>query len=171
MNWIPLVGGGLLTFGLFFFLAGRFLPRHRTSTRTIWIRQPPDAVFSLLVDVSRFPQWTSQVLKVELLGPLEGREVSRQSFKGGGVATITTTESVRPSRLVRVMSDPGSPFSRSWSYAFTAVNGGCTVVLTERVEYANPIFFVIARLCGINRPVAPHLEEIATQFGDIADIR
>jgi len=89
--------------GLFF--VGWMLPVTTTTTRSVSLHQPPDAVFAVLVDVKNLAQWNRNTEKVEVLPPVDGKETTKQIFKGGMTMTIITTESAPPHHLVREMGD------------------------------------------------------------------
>ena len=94
-----ITGCGIVVLSLLVYIAGSFLPAQHTIVRKIQLRQSPDSVFDLLADIVLMPQWTRNTQKVVMLAPVEGREVTRQTFKGGMTMTITTSESVRPNKL------------------------------------------------------------------------
>lgn len=46
------------------------------------LKQTPDAVFALLTDLPNMPKWNRNLEKVETLPPIDGKEATRQTFKG-----------------------------------------------------------------------------------------
>ena len=72
------------------FAIGYVLPAHTTHTRTITIKQAPAVVFALLADVQGMPKWNRNMEKVEMLPPANGKEATKQTFKGNMVMTIIT---------------------------------------------------------------------------------
>ena len=107
---------------------------------------------------------------VEVLTPVEGRKVTRQTFKGGMVMAVITAESLRPSKLVRTMTDDKGPFAGTWSYEFVPVKGGCRVALTEQGEFRNPAFRALARVFGLTKYADEHLQDLAAKFRETAAI-
>lgn len=132
-------------------LAGYALPAQTTVSRSITLHQSPEAVFAVLADVGDFPHWNHNTEKVEVLPPENGKQVSRQTFRGGMTMKIVTTQSVPPRRLVRRLDDPDGPFTGSWTYDLTPVQGGCRIVLTEVAEFKNPLYRVLTRIFGSSK--------------------
>jgi len=85
------------------FAIGFISPAHTTHTRTIKLKESPDKVFAVLADIPNMPKWNRNMEKVEMLAPVDGKETSRQTFKGGMDMVITTTEGSPPNHLVRAI--------------------------------------------------------------------
>ncbi len=169
MKWILYLVVALAVLIGAIFLAGYALPATTTVSRSITLRQPPEAVFAVLADVQKIADWNRNTEKVEMLPPRKGRETTRQTFKGGMTMTIVTTESVPPGHLVRAMGDnDDGPFVGSWSYEISPVEGGSRVVLTEVATFKNPIFRVLTRVFGQTKYMDEHLEDLAKRFGENA---
>ena len=102
---------------------GYALPAKTTISRSITLKQSPEAVFAVLADLPRLAEWNRNTDKVEMLPPVNGKEASKQTFKGGMTMTIVTAESAPPHRLVRAMGDDGGPFVGSWTYEICSRRG------------------------------------------------
>jgi uncharacterized protein YndB with AHSA1/START domain len=171
MKWIPyaivivavLIGAT--------FLIGYALPAQTTVSRSIILKQSPEAVFAALADLPHLAEWNRNTEKVEMLPPVNGKEASKQTFKGGMVMTVVTTESTPPNRLVRAMGDAGGPFVGTWTYEISPADGGSKVALTEVAEMQNPLFRVMTRIFGQTKYIDEHLEDLAKKFGETATIR
>ena len=59
----------LLAIGISF-----LLPAQARHTRVLTLKQTPEAVFTVLSDVEKFPAWNRNVEKVERLPPIDGKE-------------------------------------------------------------------------------------------------
>jgi uncharacterized protein YndB with AHSA1/START domain len=141
------------------------LPAHTTHTRTATLRQPPAKVFTVLADVQNMARWNRNTEKVELLPPVEGKEATRQTFKGGMVVTVITAESLPPNRLVRILGDAHAPFSGSWRYKITATAaGGSDVELTEISEISNPFYRLLVKIAGPTKYLDQHLEDLSKEL-------
>lgn len=147
------------------------IPAHQTHTRTTTLKQTPDAVFALLADLPSFPKWNHNMVKIEMLPPVDGKEATRQTFKGNMQMTIITTETMPPKHLVRSMGDIGGPFEGSWTYEITPTADGSQIVLTEQATMNNAFFRLMVRLFGPTKYLDEHLEDMAKQFGETAVIR
>ncbi len=147
------------------------IPAHQTHMRTTALKQTPDAVFMLLTDLPNFPKWNRNMTKIEMLPPVNGKEATRQTFKGNMQMTIITSESTPPQHLVRSMGDIGGPFEGSWTYEISPTADGSQIVLTEQMTMNNAFFRLMARLFGQTKYMDEHLEDMAKHFGETAVIR
>jgi hypothetical protein len=112
-------------------------------------------------------KWNRNTEKVEALPPVNGKETTQQTFKGGMVMVVTTTESIASNRLVRTLGDARAPFSGSWTYQITGTpNGGSQIELTEQSEIAKPLYRFMVKLFGATKYLDEHLEDLAGQFGE-----
>jgi uncharacterized protein YndB with AHSA1/START domain len=147
------------------------IPAHQTHTRTTTLKQTPDAVFALLTDLPNFPKWNRNMVKLEMLPPVDGKEATRQTFKGNMQMTIITTESMPPKHLVRSMGDIGGPFEGSWTYEISPTADGSEIVLTEQATMNNAFFRLMVKLFGPTKYIDEHLGDMAKHFGETAVIR
>ncbi|HEY2615305.1 MAG TPA: SRPBCC family protein [Chthoniobacterales bacterium] len=148
------------------YLIGSAIPAHQTHTRVITVRQTPENVFALLSDLPNFPKWNRNTVKLEMLPPIEGKEATRQTFKGNLVMTIVTSESTPPTRLVRSMGDNRGPFEGSWTYEISRTADGSQIVLTERSTMKNPLYRLMRKMFGPTKYMDEHLQDIAKNFGE-----
>ncbi|MGZ5564331.1 MAG: SRPBCC family protein [Chthoniobacterales bacterium] len=147
------------------------LPENTTHTRTIALKQSPDAVFALLTDMPNLPKWNRNMEKVEMLAPIDGKEATREYFKGKMQMTVITSESTPPTHLVRTIGDNNTPFSGSWTYEIKPANGGSEVTLTEKSHIKNPFFRLMIKIFGATKYMDEHLQGMAEHFGETATIR
>src|SRR4051794_14589039 len=101
MKWIFPLLSLIILIVVLLLVAGMALPRHTTQTRTIVLKQSPEKIYAVLADIPNIPKWNRNMAKTEILSPIDGKEVSRQTFKDGTVMTVVTTESSPPAHLVR----------------------------------------------------------------------
>lgn len=147
------------------------IPAHQTHTRTATYTRPPEDVFALLTDLPNFPKWSRNMVKIEMLPPIDGKEATRQTFKGNMTMTIITSESTPPKHLVRSMGDVGGPFEGSWIYEITPTADGSQVVLTEQSTMNSVFFRLMAKLFSPTKYLDEHLEGMAKNFGETVVIR
>jgi uncharacterized protein YndB with AHSA1/START domain len=153
------------------YLYARSIPAHQTHTRTTTLKQPPEAIFALLTDLPNFPTWNRSMVKIEMLPPVDGKEATRQTFKGNMQMTIITSESTPPKHLVRSMGDIGGTFEGSWTYDIAPTADGSEIVLTEQATMNNPFFRLMVKLFSPTKYMDEHLEGMAKHFGETAVIR
>ncbi len=159
----------LLAGGAYFYATS--LPEQTTHTRSITLQQSPAAVFALLTDMENMPKWNRNMEKIEILPPIDGKEATRQYFKGNMQMTIVTSESTPPSHLVRRMGDNNGPFAGSWTYEIKPTNSGCDVVLTEDSHMKNPLFRLMSKIFGETKYLDEHLADMGKHFGETVTIR
>lgn len=169
MKWILRLVVFVVVLAAVVFVIGLALPAHTTHTRVISLaQQPPAKVFAALADISGMAKWNRNTEKIEMLPPVNGRETSRQTFKGGTVMTVTTSESSPPNHLVRTLGDEHSPFIGSWTYQIWPEGNGSRVALTEDSQIRNPFFRLMIKVFGPTKYMDEHLEDLATHFGESA---
>lgn len=171
MKWILGIFSALVLLAAIAFLAGMLIPAEQTHVRTLTLAQPPEKVFAVLADIPHMPSWNHSLEKVEMLAPVNGKEVSRQTFKSGMIMEITTMESTPPRHLVRTMGDSGGPFVGNWSYEITPEGNGSKIVLTEHSTMKEAMFRVLSKLFGPTKYMDEHLRDLAAHFGERAVIR
>src|ERR1700716_2184032 len=142
------------------------IPAHQTHIRTTALKQTPEAIFALLTDLPNFPKWSRNMVKIEMLPPVDGKEATRQTFKGNMQMTIITSESTPPKHLVRSMGDNSGPFEGSWTYDISPTADGSQIVLTEQMTMNNAFFRLMAKLFGPTKYMDEHLEDMARHFGE-----
>ena len=152
------------------YLFGLTIPGNQMHTRRISLEEKPEAVFALVADVQNMPKWNHSLEKVELLPPIDGKEATRQTFKGNLQMTILTAESRPPHHLVRSMGDVDGPFVGSWTYAITPAGKGSEVALTEQSQVKNPVTRLMMKLFGETKYMDEHLQDLAKHFGETAAI-
>jgi hypothetical protein len=167
MKRIALVLGALVILALLAIATSFVLPAQTKHTRVIALKQTPEAVFTVLSDVGKFPSWNRHLEKVEILPPIEGKEATKQTFKRGMTMTIVTTESLAPTHLVRTVRDVSdNAFVGSWNYEITPTNEGCELALTEKFYSKKPFFRLMTWLSGSTRYIDQHLVDLARHFGE-----
>ena len=172
MKWLLYLAVALALLVAAIFCIGYALPAQTTVSRSITLKEKPAIVFAALADLQHMAEWNRNTEKVEMLPPVNGQEASKQTFKGGMVMAVITSESNPPNHLVRELGNRGGPFVGSWTYDLTATDaGGTRVVLTEVARFKNPFFRVMTRIFGQTRYIDQHLEDLARKFGETATIR
>ncbi len=171
MKWILRILSILIILFVLAFAIGFALPVNSEHTRTITLKQTPEAIFAVLADVQRFPEWNRNLQKIEMLPPTDGKETTRQTFKGNVVMTIVTSASNPPKHLVRSMGDVGGPFVGSWTYEIAPTAEGSDVMLKEHSEIKNPFFRVMICIFGPTKYMDEHLVDLAKRLGETVAVR
>jgi uncharacterized protein YndB with AHSA1/START domain len=167
MKWITRVLGALFILVLLAIATSFALPAQTKHTRVIALKQTPEAVFTALSDVEKFPTWNRNLDKIDILPPIDGKDATKQTFKGGMTMTVVTTESLAPTHLIRAIRQAsGNGFSGSWTYDITPTNDGCEVALTEKSFTPNRMFRLMLWLSGSTRYIDQHLVDLGRHFGE-----
>jgi uncharacterized protein YndB with AHSA1/START domain len=124
-------------------VVGWLLPVGHSATRTLVLEAPPDRVFAMVSDASRYPEWNSAVERVEVSGePAAGQRV--RLFGPEGEIPLTVEMLEAPSRMITRI-DPGLPFGGTWTYDLRPSGDGTRISITEDGEVYNPLFRFMAR--------------------------
>jgi hypothetical protein len=158
--------GAVLILALLAFATSFALPAQTRHTRAIALKQAPEAVFTVLSDVEKFPEWNRNLEKVEILPAIDGKEATRQIFKGGRTMTVVTSESLAPTHLVRSVREISGNITGSWTYEITPTNDGCEVALTEKSHIPNPLLRLTVWLSGSTHYIDQHLVDLGKHFGE-----
>lgn len=156
---------------LFFFIVatttGALISPGHTTALTAVIPAERQAVWDLLDDVANYPEWNPIVKQTEMLDPVGGSRVWRETDPGGG--TITFREiAVEPpaSRIVEVYDDE-APYEARWDYSLEEENGNTRLTIMETGEIPNPFLrFVMRFIVGNDRFQRTYFESIAEHFGE-----
>jgi uncharacterized protein YndB with AHSA1/START domain len=167
LGWCLMVAGLLAGLVSVATIVGCFLPRGHMATRTLALKQPPEAVWTVLRTGEDYPKWWSIVKTVERQPGADGRELWRLDYMDGNRFVLEVAEAASPSRLVMRIDDVNKLFSGQWDYALEPADGGSRVTLTERGEVANPLIRLMARLMmDPHMYIDVHLKALAAKFGE-----
>ena len=132
---------------------GVSLPQSHVASGEATLPVPPAAVFAAVTEVDRYPDWRTDVDRIEVLStaPLRWREHS-----GGDAIMFEAVESHAPDRFVVRIADPDLPFGGTWTYDLSPDPGGTRLLIVERGEVYNPVFrfasrFVFGHTATIDR--------------------
>jgi hypothetical protein len=116
-----------------------FLDRDEIS---LWIDAPPDAVYGLVSDVTRTPEWSPEIVACEWVDGAQGPAVGARFKARNKISWMSWSN-----EPVVEVADPGREFAFSrrertggevlWRYRFEAAGTGTT--LTESYEVTRPI--------------------------------
>ncbi len=141
-KWLLLVA--LVVAGIFVLIIviGALLPKKHMVSRTASLRQPAEAVWSL---ISGPPTWRPDVRNYEEMPINDGHRMWRETYMNGQIITYEAIESTAPRRLVVRIADPALPFGGTWTYDITPSGQSCSLTITEDGEVYNPLFRFVSR--------------------------
>jgi uncharacterized protein YndB with AHSA1/START domain len=147
---------------------GWMLPKAHVASRSLTLRQVPEAVWEAVTRVERAPEWRRDLKRVDLLEPAGGRRRWRESGKNG---TLTLAEDLAepPRRWITRIDDPSLPFGGRWVFELEPVNGGTRLRITEEGEVYHPLFRFMSRFVfGHHATLETYLRQLAARFGESA---
>jgi uncharacterized protein YndB with AHSA1/START domain len=165
MRWLLVILTAVGVAVLLVLAAGLLLPKEHTARSHALINASPDSIWRALTDVEAFPSWRSDVARVELLSPSDGRRRWREVGKHG---TITFEEVMAqpPRRLIGRIADPSLPFGGSWTYDVAPEGTSSRVTITEAGIVHNPLFRFMSRFVfGHHATQEAYLRALGRKFG------
>jgi uncharacterized protein YndB with AHSA1/START domain len=165
MKWVLIVVGSLAALVAVAFIVGSMLPRGHVVSRTLLLKQTPEAVWQVITDYEAIPSWHADIKSVVRMPDRNGRGVVKESF-GGMEVTLEDEVVEPPRRLVRRIVDDSLPFGGRWTHEITPTAEGCALKITEDGFVNNPLFRLISRLMGQSGSINGVLTSLARKFGE-----
>jgi uncharacterized protein YndB with AHSA1/START domain len=165
IRWLLYAVAGLAGLVAVLLVIGWLLPVGHRATVSRTIEADPDRVFRVIAEFARYPEWRTDVDRVEVSGPDGVGQVVRE-FGGHGEIPYRVEALDPPRRLVmRITGD--LPFGGSWTYVTTPEGADrTTVTITEDGEVYNPLFRVLSRFVfGHTATMDTYLRDLARRFG------
>lgn len=149
-------------------LIGSQLPRKHVATRSIVLRQSPQAVYAVIRAFASDPSWRTDVKRIEVQQQADGRTHFQEDGKNGSV-NYEVAEDVPNERIVTRILDTNLGYSGQWIYVLAPENGGTRVTITEDGEVSNVIFRFMSRyVFGNTATLDQYLTSLAKKFGETA---
>ena len=169
LGWIPVLVGVLVGLLVPILVTGMLLPKAHVVSRSLNIHAPPEKIWQVISDFQSVPTWHPGVIRAERLPDRDGREVWRETYKGGHPIKLETTELLPPRRLVRSMADANGPFTGQWEFELTPADEGCRLTITEKGEVARPLSRLVFRwFMSPAMYLEKYLKALAAKFGGAA---
>lgn len=144
MRWILYIAAALAIAAILVVVIGYSLPKAHSATVSTTVPLPPDAVYTLLSDVDRYPSWRPGVKSLQRQGDRDGRPAWTEEVSGMKIP-LYFERMERPSLLVSRIADPSLPFGGTWTYRIQPAPVGSSVTITEDGEVYNPFFRFMSR--------------------------
>ena len=166
MRWALGIVGVLVALVLLVVVVGALLPRSHIAAMSARYAAAPDALWRSIMNVRAFPQWRTDITRVELLPDEDGKLGWREHGKKDAI-TYRVLESEPPRRLVTRIVDKGLPYGGTWTYELVPDGTGTRLTITERGEIYNPIFRVVSRFfLGYTSTIDGMLRALGTKHGE-----
>jgi hypothetical protein len=123
---------------------GVMLPKEHTASRAVRFRPQPAALFGVVSDFAKYPEWRSGVTNVEVQGPVGVGAIVREHGPNGDIPyRIEVFEP--PSKIVMRIADTSLSFGGTWTLEVFQNDSGSELVITENGEVYNPIFRFLSK--------------------------
>ena len=139
MRWILWIVAGIALLVLIVAIAGALLPKAHTASRTARVSMPPDALYTLLSDVDKFPSWRGDLKSLQRRPDREGKPAWVEEVSGMKIPMFFERME-RPSLLVGRIDGTDLAFGGTWTYRIQPAPGGSDLTITEDGEVYNVIF-------------------------------
>ena len=167
MKWLLVVVALLALMVASMFLTGVLIPVRHSATRAAEFRESPQVLWQAITDYKQFPQWRSDVVRVEPLPSPNSLPAHREWDRHGHSLPIETIEFSPPVRLVGRIADPSLPFAGTWTFEISPHADGTVVRIRENGEIRNPIFRFLTRFVfGYTATIETYLRDLGRKFGD-----
>ena len=166
MRWIVIVVGSVVGLVALIALIGTMLPRDHVASVTARIAAKPAEVWTTITTPAAFPEWRSDVKRVELLPSTAAGPSWREHGRNGSI-TFAVDAWDPPVRFVTRIADKGLPFGGSWEHRVEPDGATASrVTITERGSIYNPVFRFVARFfVGYTASLKGYLNALARRFG------
>jgi hypothetical protein len=145
-------------------LSGYMLPVEHTAAGSVELAAAPDDVFAVLTDFESYPDWRTDVTRVDVTGERGAGQVIRE-FGGNGEIPYRIEAFAPPTEFMTRIADPDLPFGGTWTYELRRSGAGTMLTITEDGEVYNPIFrFMSAYVFGHTATIEQFLHDIEARM-------
>lgn len=149
-------------------LIGSRLPKTHTASRSIFLHQSPQNVYSVIRDFASAPNWRPDVTRIDVEIQPNGRVHFREEGKNGTV-NYELAEDVPAQRMVTRILDTDLGYSGKWTYVLASENGGTRLTITEDGDVSNVIFRFMSRyVFGHTATLDSYLSSLAKRLDEEA---
>ncbi len=161
----------VLAMPLFFFLVasttGFLLSAEHSVSLSAVLPQDRQTVWDVMTDVENIFEWNTIVAESELLEPVDGKRVWRETDPGGGTISFREVEADPPSRWKTEVFDAEAPYAAQWEYTLTEEEDKTRLTIAETGVVLNPFLrFLMRFIVGNDRFQRTYLESLAEHFGE-----
>jgi uncharacterized protein YndB with AHSA1/START domain len=137
--------GLLVLAGLVLYLMGRGLPEKHTSRLTVMLPAARPAVWAVITDYAKMPEWWPDVKGVRFETRPNGEVWTWNKDAHGQEIAFRTKAEAAPAKLVREIMGDDLPFGGTWTFELADQGGNTQLTLTEDGFIKPPLFRAIAQ--------------------------
>jgi uncharacterized protein YndB with AHSA1/START domain len=166
MKWVVIAVGALFLLVALAAVLGSLLPSGHVAKVRARFRAAPAAVYAVITDFAKFPEWRSDVKRVEILPARDGREAYREIGRHGRI-TYEVVEAAPPARFSARIADEDLAFGGSWTFSLEEDGGGTRVTVVEDGVIHNPIFRCLSKyVFGQTGTMVAYLRALGRRLGE-----
>jgi uncharacterized protein YndB with AHSA1/START domain len=144
MKWLLYILAALVGLVALVAAIGAMLPKEHTASRNMRFRPQPAALFAVVSDFAKYPEWRTGVTRVDVDGPVRQGALIREEGPNGPIPyRLEVFEP--PSKIVMRIADPSLAFGGTWTLEVFQNDSGSELVITENGEVYNPIFRFLSK--------------------------
>lgn len=147
---------------------GMTLPADHLVNKTMTLAQPPEAIYAVIADWERYPEWRTQLASVTAAPDPQGHVRWREAWKGSEALELSIVRSEPPELLEIMVHDPSGMFEGTWLFVLTAKGNQCEIALTEHGRILQPLPRALMQFWpgGKDMYVNLYLDQLKAKFGE-----
>lgn len=122
------------------FIVGSTLPQEHTAIATQTFNSSREEVWTVLTDFNSWPSWRSNLKEIR-----DGSNSFSEVSTDDEIIEYRIDDFTPPERLITRIITPDLPFGGTWTYELTAMEGGCSLTITENGEVYSPMFRFLSK--------------------------
>lgn len=147
-------------------VVGSTLPQEHQTRLTVATRQGPVAVWAIVSDFEGQPEWRKDVVRVERVDDIAGKQAWRETTAGGGAVTLVTARWSPPHSFTRDHVEDGYLVG-TWSVDLVPEGMGTRITVTEMRRTPSPLSRIAEQyLGGAGSSSGAYLRALADHLGD-----
>ena len=143
-KWAIYLAVGLVGIVVLALVVGFLLPRNHEARGAAEFRASPAAVYAVVSDFGKYPEWRTGVTRVDVTEDGQGMLVTEHG--SSGVIPYRIDLLKPPSGFVMRIADPHLGFGGTWTFEILPNDSGSELLLTEHGEVGNPLFRLMSKL-------------------------
>ncbi len=146
--------------------ASEALPEDWRTSRLGRYFQPMETTWERATQFDKWPEWSSELVKVERLDDVRGHPVWRETWRDGEVRTLEVVEHLPSRRLIRCVIDPDGPYGGCVTMQVTRRDDGSVLEITEALRMKSWAFRLGWTASGRTGRLDQILKDLGRSFGE-----
>ena len=161
MKYILIVLGVILLIPAIAWIIGMALPQSHNVTIFQQFNISAEGIFMKITDIRNFPEWRSNVERVEFLNENERNPLWREYYSNEDPLSFRIIDQEESRSLTTEIADENLPFGGRWTYTLESEGESTLLTITENGEVYNPIFrFVSTYIIGHDTTIKQYMADL-----------